>query len=404
MEEETKSKFLGMMPGKKFWRKLLILSTSGWVLIVGTYLLYNLQSRFDTSRTMGAAFGASAGPVSGSRGKLDLTDLNQFDVETHVKHGTRLAEKGLVNEALYHLRRAKVLLRQSPEVSEKIGDCLFKLQKFEAAEEQYRESLDEESENALVMSKLGLSLFYQDRVDEAIEVLEKSVAADSTCGLCYSALGRALSGVVPVRKGATAAYFHSMVAAPNDPNTYYHYARYLMQHQRYDEALPVLKHITDKFPLYTKAHGRLGMTYYYLGQYRNAEREYEVALSMNPEDYNTWYNLGELQFRIQNRPQVAFKSFEKALALEPTHASAHFKTGLILFHNNQYKEAINHFKTSLDNSPQDVKVLLQLAVAYEMIGNNGLAQSVYRNILGIDPLNRIARQKLSIITGAEATS
>ena len=64
-------------------------------------------------------------------------------------------------------------------------------------------------------------------------------------------------------------------------------------------------------------------------------------------------------------------------------------------------EAIRHFERARRSSPEDKRILLQLAVAYERKDMRSEALTVYRNICDIDPLDEVARQKLRLLSLGE---
>jgi Tfp pilus assembly protein PilF len=63
--------------------------------------------------------------------------------------------------------------------------------------------------------------------------------------------------------------------------------------------------------------------------------------------------------------------------------------------NNDLNQAIRSFETARGQAPGNVRILLQLAVAYEKKSMPTEAAGLYRQILEIDELNEIARQKLA---------
>ena len=264
--------------------------------------------------------------------------------------------------------------------------------------------MEDENNSSALLSKLGLTLFFQNRTDEGISLIKKSISKDTTCGECYNALGKVLSSTSSKREEATEAFLRSMALAPDNPDMYYYYAKYLMDQDQYYEASLVLKHIISNFPLYGKAHARLGMAYYYLNKQRLCEREYQIALTLNPNDFNTWYNLGELYYQFKNDSASALRCFSNAIKLNPSHSEAHFKMGLILFRNQQYKEAKTHFETALTNDNNNIKIMFQLAVSYEKLNRFDMAVHLYKNIMEVDPTNKIAKHKIELINSGRISS
>jgi tetratricopeptide (TPR) repeat protein len=115
-------------------------------------------------------------------------------------------------------------------------------------------------------------------------------------------------------------------------------------------------------------------------------------------DFNTRYNLAELLYSAMSDTENALREFTVTLRQNPQHCEANFKVGLICMRNNMIKEAIRYFETALETEPDNVRILLQRAVAYEKLGDKETALRTYRTIQGIEPLNTIAIQKIKYLT------
>ena len=150
-------------------------------------------------------------------------------------------------------------------------------------------------------------------------------------------------------------------------------------------------------PLNPKAHSRIGMVYYYLQKPHLSEKSYKMALTLNDKDYNTHYNLGELYYSLFSDPKKALEEFKNTISIKSNHAEANFKIGLIALENDQYKESIRFFKEANKYSPHNIRILLQMGVAYEKIGMENEAATVYQSILNLDKLNDVALQKLKLL-------
>jgi tetratricopeptide (TPR) repeat protein len=120
---------------------------------------------------------------------------------------------------------------------------------------------------------------------------------------------------------------------------------------------------------------------------------------LNPRDFNTRYNLGELYYSALGDTENGLREFKIALKQNPGHVEANFKVGLICLNNNMIKEAIRYFEVARANGPENVRVLMQLAVAYEKLGDKAAALQAYKAIVGVDALNSIALQKIKYLAG-----
>jgi tetratricopeptide (TPR) repeat protein len=139
------------------------------------------------------------------------------------------------------------------------------------------------------------------------------------------------------------------------------------------------------------------MVYYYEFNAEQALKSYQTALALNPYDYNTRYNLGELYRTHLEDKENALREFVAAIELNPKHSEANYRAGLICAGNGMMKEAIRYFEASLQNNRQNPRRLLQLAAAYERIGDKATALSIYHEITDIDPLHSVAIQKIRFL-------
>jgi len=129
-----------------------------------------------------------------------------------------------------------------------------------------------------------------------------------------------------------------------------------------------------------------------------AKKSYQTALALNPGDYNTHYNLGELYFVKYEDNASALDEFKKTLAGKPDHGEANFRVGVICLGNNMTKEAAFYLEKAREASPKNIRVLLQLGVTYEKLELKDEALRIYRLILDSDPYNQVAAQKIKLLS------
>jgi len=153
-----------------------------------------------------------------------------------------------------------------------------------------------------------------------------------------------------------------------------------------------------------KALGQLGMAEYHLGKKSEAEKSFRGELARNPSDYNTWYNLGELLLgradeetnseAVRRFRAGAMECYLKAIDLNPDHAQARYRVGVLLNGNGQYKEAIRHLEAALRLDSRYVPTLVQLALAYEYLKQPERARAYLNKAYELDPLNKVVLSKL----------
>jgi tetratricopeptide (TPR) repeat protein len=260
----------------------------------------------------------------------------------------------------------------------------------------------EDRTSDLIRARTGLTLFYLGKIRESIEMLDKCISAGRSCAeaLCYR--GQVEAAVSPQVPAKAEEFFRKSIQADSSyVEAWYQLARFYMNNGDYARARICLLQVLDIEPLHVKTHSRLGMVYYYLDQPELAKKSYLTALTLNPRDYNTHYNLGELFYSKLNDEKRALDEFKKAVEGNPLHGEANFKIGLICLSNNMTKEAVTFFEKSRSIDPKNIRVLLQLGVAYEKLSMKEDAVRAYGSILEIDPLNRIALQKTKLLASGQ---
>jgi len=186
----------------------------------------------------------------------------------------------------------------------------------------------------------------------------------------------------------------------------YQVGRREMRTQEFARAEKSFDRILQLNPQYVKALAQKGMAYYYQEKWEPARKTLIAVLRSSPRDYNTWYNLGEVYLQQagesgpQNRTMTealrkrAFHCFNETITLEPEHAEAHYRLGLLLLGNNQPKEAIRHLEFALEKRNDWVAAWLQLALAYEALEQYTKARDCLTKAYALDPLNKVVALKL----------
>lgn len=87
------------------------------------------------------------------------------------------------------------------------------------------------------------------------------------------------------------------------------------------------------------------------GMSAEAIEEYKQALRFNPEDANTFFNLGTVYLKI-NKPDEAVKSFEEVLKREKNDTEAMNLLGLAYRGCGKTQEAIKTWEKSLSIDPR----------------------------------------------------
>lgn len=211
------------------------------------------------------------------------------------------------------------------------------------AERLYRAALHAAPAQAAALTGLGASLAQQDRLEEAIAVLERAVAAAPDLGAAAPAwanLGNALqqSGRLAA---AVQAFARAEAGLPRHPELAVNLGNALRQLGRADEALASYERALALAPGHARALlGRAGIRMD-TGRFADALADIDAALLGAPADAVAHYNRGVALQALQ-RPEECVRAFERAAALDPKHADA------------LYNLALAHRSLERDDAARDV--------------------------------------------------
>lgn len=306
------------------------------------------------------------------------------------------------DKAIEHLRRIFPYRQNDRKIGIELASAFLQSRQYQNAYDLLSQLADNQNKDRLsdsINARLGLTLFYLGRTDEAKKILEECLANGNRSpeAACY--LGQILATANSASPEGERLLLKAIGWEQNYAEAWYQLARYYMATGNYEKSRTHLLHVLDMQPLNVKAHSRLGMAYYYLGQSELAERSYQTALALNPNDFNTHYNLGEL-YAGGGDTRRALEEFKTTLRINPAHQEANFKVGLICLSNEMTNEAIGYFQKAVEHDRHNTRMLFQLAVAYEKAGMRNDALDIYKSVLGFDPLNDVAMQKVRMLTGS----
>lgn len=337
--------------------------------------------------------------------KRNSKNILPIDLEAHKQ--AALGDTSLKNK-IHHLTRIISVEPNNYEMHLKLAEAYIEAGQYQKAENLFNEFMiikkeKKESLPCNIESMYGLVLFYNGKFKQGHEKLISITSSSNACSESFCYLGQ-IEAAINRTEGKAEEYLKKALELDStNIDAIYQLARYYMNRPDVDStyykiARKYLVEILAVEPLNVRAHSRLGMVYYYLDQPSLAEKSYLTALSLNNRDYNTRFNLGELYYTVYKDNQKALRQFKLALDLNPNHVDANFKSGLIMIENGQYKEAVNFLLTAHNNDPSFVRVLLQLAVAYEKLNLIDKAIDSYKKVLTLDELNDVALMKIRLLT------
>ncbi|HEX2956314.1 MAG TPA: tetratricopeptide repeat protein [Chitinispirillaceae bacterium] len=340
--------------------------------------------------------------VISSQIKSDISPVQEttLDISANVFTAQSYFNRGKPAQSVPYLQRAlqlshgdayiRYLLAHSQLEAGLYDQCLAQIATLEK-----NTIPDSIKESACVLT--AKALFYAGQISESTRKLSSCLTEHpgSAEALCFMGVVKTFNSV---DSSAARHFFEDAIKRDSSyVEAWYQLGRVEMALHDTFQARKHLLYALELDPLHIKSHARLGMLYYYMGNYTLAENSYRTTLALNEADYNTRYNLGELLYN-KGDTAGALKEYTEVLRQKPDHNDANFRVGQICMRNNMYKEAIGYFEKTLQKEPGNIRIILQTAVCYEKLELLPEALALYKRILSINDLHPIAQQKVKMIS------
>ena len=157
---------------------------------------------------------------------------------------------------------------------------------------------------------------------------------------------------------------------------------------RYAEAASEYRKAIEKNPAALNLHYRLGrallLESHEPANLREARKEFEAELALNPGDSVAEYQVGQILLAEQDRTGAAAR-FEKAVSLNPIFAEALVALARVKSDEKKYSEAITLLERAVKLQPASESAHYSLMLAYR---NAGRTEDAQREKAVIDKLKR----------------
>lgn len=240
-----------------------------------------------------------------------------------LKEGEELVKRGQFRDALALFEQVKAL-KESARIHVQIGETFELLGEFEKAHASYATAITQNGKFLKAYVKAADLQLKQGNDDEALELLLKATVISPSNAERHIAIGK-----VYLSKGNESKAHHAFSAAIRyEPIRSTEIAEELLRlgnaelaEQYFRQSL--LKHV-DTINIYN----RLGIALRRQGKWKEAIREYEIALTVDPRDGGLYFNMAKSYLEGEDKRQ-AEKYFKKALQLSPDLTAAKEELALL---------------------------------------------------------------------------
>lgn len=136
----------------------------------------------------------------------------------------------------------------------------------------------------------------------------------------------------------------------------------------YKEAIRLYTESIDKYPELKQVWNNRGVAYYKDRQYTNAINDFNHALlKLDAYFFDAWRNRADAHYDAGMYAE-AMKDLIFLGEAWPDSAFVHFKSGLVLIGQKNYRNAVNAFRKAVQKDSSDVESLINLANAFYLYG------------------------------------
>jgi Flp pilus assembly protein TadD len=150
----------------------------------------------------------------------------------------------------------------------------------------------------------------------------------------------------------------------------------------YAQAVEAFQETIIRKPNQPDGYFGLGMAYYQMQKYDEAETQLLKAAEINPADDMVLLGLGLVYYK-QNRKELAAVSFRKSFDIRPGEENT-YNLGRVLMEMRDYRNAQTYFLMLMKTQPNSRDILESLALCYEGSGEYKSAETTWKKILGLN--------------------
>jgi serine/threonine-protein kinase len=228
-----------------------------------------------------------------------------------------------------------------------------------------------------------------DRTDEAVNELEhavtiapRSAEAHVELALAQQSLGR--------YEEAEQTFLRAIYLREGYWPGHFYLARLYQLQGENEAAVSQFRVIIDQAPENVAGYNNLGMAYYYLGRFQEAERIWQESFELDP-NYPAASNLGSMYFD-QARFQDSASMFEQALEIIDTDYAVWGNLGYAYKYGPRPQRSVEPFRRAIElaeeerfERPHDPELLVDLATYHSGLGDVERSLQLLDEAIALDP-------------------
>jgi tetratricopeptide (TPR) repeat protein len=251
------------------------------------------------------------------------------------------------------------------------------------AEALYRQILAKQPDQPDALHLMGVMALNAGRSNEAVGLIGRAIAVNSSVADYHSNLGLALAKLDRVEE-ATAAARRALQLRPNFVECQFNLAALLHRAGKTGDAIATLRALLEQQPQMPEAWNNLGNMLSSVNQPAEAVAVYRKAIALRGDYAEAYLNLGTAL--IANRQlSEAISVMRHVVSLRPDHAPAYFNLANALAFDEQLAEAITNFRRAIEIRPNFAEAWNHLGIALRRNGQLAEGISAARKAMELRP-------------------
>jgi len=255
--------------------------------------------------------------------------------------------------------------------------------RYAEAEQQYRQVLAADPQQADALHLLGVLAYQIGRADAAVPLIEQAIRLRPAAPAFRMNLGNALLALGRTTD-AVASYREAAGLAPDDAEAHYNLGNALLLLEQSDDGIAALRRTLALRPSHVAAQYNLGNALRAADRLDEAAAAYAVVIRLEPAHADAHTNLGSVLHAL-GRPDEAAASFMQALAARPDDPTALANLGEALREQGRTDGAAGYFRRALERDPRQVTALRSLAALAQGEGQHAEAADLLARLVDAAP-------------------
>ena len=263
--------------------------------------------------------------------------------------------------ALSHYQEAERWNAATPGLQRNLGVAAFRAQDYPEAARTLAQAVASNPGDAAARAMLGSAYFALDNYRDSaktIAPLGERAMHDPTLGYAWA---MSLSRIGDLAQATRVLEEYEKLDLPVD--TMLLVGQLWSDMADYSRAVQAYHRALERQPSLARAHYFAGLAQLRWDHPNDAQKEFDAALSLAPDDADVKVGLGYVYVQ-QGKQADASEVFRSVIATHPDNGNAHYQLGKLLLDGGKVKEAVVQLEAAARELPQTDYVHYQLQAAY----------------------------------------